>query len=61
MVDSPAYVPPKVWSWNKPNGGRFASINRPIAGPTHEKNVGSHFGVRIPIERNQGLIFGDLN
>jgi GST-like protein len=39
-----AYVPPKVWTWNKENGGRFASINRPIAGPTHEKElpVGKH-------------------
>jgi len=39
-----AYVPPKVWAWNKPNGGRFASTNRPIAGPTHDKElpVGRH-------------------
>jgi GST-like protein len=38
------YTPPKVWTWNKPNGGEFASINRPIAGPTHEKElpVGKH-------------------
>jgi GST-like protein len=38
------YVPPKVWTWNKANGGRFANINRPIAGPTHEKElpVGRH-------------------
>ncbi|HXT08566.1 MAG TPA: glutathione-dependent disulfide-bond oxidoreductase [Roseiarcus sp.] len=38
------YVPPKVWVWNKESGGRFASINRPIAGPTHEKPlpVGRH-------------------
>ncbi|MBX3482099.1 glutathione-dependent disulfide-bond oxidoreductase [Phenylobacterium sp.] len=38
------YVPPKVWQWNKENGGRFAAINRPIAGPTHEKvlPVGEH-------------------
>ncbi|TPJ73665.1 glutathione-dependent disulfide-bond oxidoreductase [Mesorhizobium sp. B2-6-2] len=38
------YVPPKVWTWNKPNGGEFASINRPIAGPTHDKKlpVGKH-------------------
>ncbi|MBZ9882881.1 glutathione-dependent disulfide-bond oxidoreductase [Mesorhizobium sp. CA10] len=33
------YVPPKVWTWNKPNGGEFASINRPIAGPTHDKKL----------------------
>ncbi len=38
------YTPPKVWTWNKENGGRFASINRPIAGPTHDKElpVGRH-------------------
>src|SRR5436305_5212425 len=38
------YVPPKVWTWNKGNGGQFANINRPIAGPTHEKElpVGRH-------------------
>ena len=38
------YVPPKVWSWDAESGGRFASINRPIAGPTHDKAlpVGKH-------------------
>ncbi|MBM3619676.1 MAG: glutathione-dependent disulfide-bond oxidoreductase [Alphaproteobacteria bacterium] len=38
------YTPPKVWAWNKDNGGRFANINRPIAGATHEKElpVGKH-------------------
>jgi GST-like protein len=38
------YTPPKVWTWNKENGGRFANINRPIAGPTQEKTlpVGKH-------------------
>ena len=38
------YVPPKVWTWEKPSGGTFANINRPIAGPTHEKvlPVGAH-------------------
>jgi GST-like protein len=38
------YTPPKVWTWNKPSGGEFANINRPIAGPTHEKElpVGKH-------------------
>jgi GSH-dependent disulfide-bond oxidoreductase len=38
------YVPPKIWTWNKESGGRFASINRPIAGPTHDKElpVGRH-------------------
>ena len=39
-----ASVPPKIWTWNKENGGRFANINRPIAGATHEKElpVGRH-------------------
>ena len=38
------YTPPKVWTWNSENGGKFASINRPIAGPTHDKDlpVGKH-------------------
>jgi len=44
MSGSSEYVPPKVWEWNKANGGRFANINRPIAGPTHDKElpVGRH-------------------
>jgi GSH-dependent disulfide-bond oxidoreductase len=44
MSDSPAYTPPAVWSWNKENGGKFANINRPVAGPTHEQElpVGRH-------------------
>jgi len=44
MADSPDYTPPKVWTWVKPNGGTFASVNRPIAGPTHEKSlpIGRH-------------------
>src|ERR1700743_3852884 len=37
MSDSSDYVPPQGWAWNKPSGGTFANINRPIAGPTHEK------------------------
>jgi len=44
MTDPSEYTPPKVWSWDKENGGRFANINRPIAGPTHDKDlpVGRH-------------------
>ncbi len=44
MSDSSPYTPPRVWTWNKENGGRFASINRPIAGATHDKElpVGRH-------------------
>jgi GST-like protein len=39
MSDEPGYVPPKVWTWNKANGGKFANINRPIAGATHDKEL----------------------
>ena len=44
MTDSSAYTPPAIWTWKAANGGRFANINRPIAGPTHEKAlpVGRH-------------------
>jgi GST-like protein len=44
MTEETPYTPPKVWSWNKESGGRFANINRPIAGATHEKElpVGKH-------------------
>ncbi|WP_417661910.1 glutathione-dependent disulfide-bond oxidoreductase [Pseudomonas sp.] len=44
MDDNTAYTPPAVWTWEKESGGKFASINRPIAGPTHEKvlPVGKH-------------------
>jgi GST-like protein len=44
MADPSDYTPPKVWAWNKENGGRFANINRPIAGATHDKElpVGRH-------------------
>ena len=44
MTDSTSYTPPAIWSWNKDNGGRFASINRPTAGATHDKDlpVGRH-------------------
>src|SRR5476651_1528173 len=44
MSSASDYTPPKVWAWNKENGGRFANINRPIAGPTHDKElpIGRH-------------------
>jgi GST-like protein len=44
MNDSTPYTPPTIWTWNKENGGRFANINRPIAGSTHDKDlpVGRH-------------------
>lgn len=44
MSNASEYTPPKVWTWDKANGGRFANINRPVAGPTHDKDlpVGRH-------------------
>lgn len=44
MTDTAEYMPPKVWIWNKPNGGQFASTNRPISGATHKKElpIGKH-------------------
>ncbi len=44
MSDNNEYIPPKVWTWEKASGGSFSNINRPIAGPTHEKElpVGKH-------------------
>lgn len=44
MTDETAYIPPKIWTWDKENGGQFANINRPIAGATHDKElpVGRH-------------------
>lgn len=44
MNETSTYVPPKVWTWNKPSGGKFANINRPVSGPTHQKAlpVGKH-------------------
>lgn len=43
-MSNETYVPPRVWTWDKDNGGKFASINRPIAGPTHDRElpVGKH-------------------
>ena len=44
MTESTSYTPPQIWSWDKESGGRFANINRPIAGATHDKDlpVGRH-------------------
>ncbi len=44
MTNTTDYTPPTVWTWDQANGGRFANINRPIAGATHEKDlpVGKH-------------------
>ena len=44
MAEQDSYIPPKVWKWNKESGGRFANINRPIAGPPPEQALpaGAH-------------------
>ena len=44
MTDQAEYVPPRVWTWDEPSGGQFATINRPVAGATHERElpVGRH-------------------
>jgi GSH-dependent disulfide-bond oxidoreductase len=44
MTEAAEYVPPSVWTWDEPSGGRWNAINRPVAGPTHEKElpVGRH-------------------
>ena len=72
MTESPSYTPPKIWRWNKENGGRFANINRPIAGPTHDKvlPVGRHplqlyslatpNGVKVTIMLEELLALGHL-
>jgi GST-like protein len=66
MNDSSAYTPPKVWTWNKPSGGQFANINRPVAGPTHEKDlpVGKHpfqlYSLATPNGQKVTIMFEEL-
>ncbi|MES2030399.1 MAG: glutathione-dependent disulfide-bond oxidoreductase [Pseudomonadota bacterium] len=65
MTDAP-YEPPKVWTWDKENGGKFASTNRPIAGPTHEKElpVGKHpfqlYSLATPNGQKVTIMFEEL-
>ncbi len=70
MAEQTDYTPPKVWTWAKPSGGTFASINRPIAGPTHEKalpvgrhplqlySLGTPNGVKVTILLEELLALG---
>ena len=70
MTDDAGYTPPRVWTWNKESGGRFAAINRPIAGPTQDKDlpVGKHplqlyslatpNGVKVTVMLEELLVLG---
>ncbi len=70
MADSSTYVPPKVWVWDKENGGKFAKINRPVAGPTHDKalpvgrhplqlySLGTPNGVKVTVMLEELLALG---
>jgi len=66
LTDAPAYVPPKVWTWNKPSGGQFANINRPISGATQEKAlpVGKHpfqlYSLATPNGQKVTILFEEL-
>lgn len=66
MTDETAYTPPKVWKWIKENGGKFASTNRPIAGPTHDKElpVGRHpfqlYSLATPNGQKVTIMFEEL-
>lgn len=65
MADT-EYTPPKVWTWNKENGGQFASINRPVSGATHEKElpVGEHpfqlYSLGTPNGQKVTILFEEL-
>lgn len=60
------YVPPRVWKWEEPNGGQFANINRPVAGPTHDRAlpVGKHpfqlYSLATPNGQKVGIMFEEL-
>lgn len=73
MSEQNNYIPPKVWQWNKDNGGKFASINRPVAGATHDKklpigkhplqlySLGTPNGVKVTIMLEELLALGKLD
>lgn len=70
MSDSNSYSPPKIWTWNKANGGQFANINRPVAGATHEQalprgkhplqlySLGTPNGVKVTVMLEELLALG---
>ena len=72
MTDTTEYKPPKVWTWEKPNGGQFANVNRPTAGPREEKelpigrhplqlySMGTPNGVKVTIMLEELLALGHV-
>lgn len=72
MADDRDYTPPKIWTWTQPSGGHFASINRPIAGPTHDQalpvgqhplqlySLGTPNGVKVTIMLEELLALGHV-
>ena len=60
------YVPPKVWKWDQPSGGQFANVNRPIARPTHDRElpVGKHpfqlYSLATPNGQKVSIMFEEL-
>ena len=70
MADRVEYTPPKVWTWNQENGGAWASINRPVSGPTHDKplpigrhplqlySLGTPNGVKVTVMLEELLALG---
>lgn len=65
-MNDTAYVPPKVWTWEQESGGRWASINRPVAGPTHDTDlpVGRHpfqlYSLGTPNGQKVTILFEEL-
>ena len=66
MTETSEYTPPKVWAWDEPNGGSFASTNRPVAGPTHDKDLprGEHklplYSLATPHGQHVTLMLAEL-
>ncbi|MDC3213808.1 glutathione-dependent disulfide-bond oxidoreductase [Pseudoalteromonas distincta] len=66
MSDQNEYTPPKVWTWESESGGKFASINRPIAGATHDKTlpIGEHafqlYSLATPNGQKATIMFEEL-
>ena len=70
MTDSSGYTPPAIWTWDKESGGRFAGINRPVAGATHDKalpvgrhplqlySLGTPNGVKVTVMLEELLALG---